>query len=366
MPEGAGETPALLKKIQSTMNKDSPLFTAWRLVRMAGFLIRGLWRLFMRVWGTVVHHTASEDSSQSKKSHGWLLAGSILFHLLILGALGSIVYQPQTAPAARFQASSLDHWEQSSPSHVEDEAIQAPESDLTLEEEVLGTESIGMDSVSDGGGSYSLDLVALSNPGGSSGFNLLNPSPSALVAGNGLGTGTTGGGGSGGSGKGSSGKGKKLFGMDVQTTNQGILVILDTSGSMEPLAARIRATVEADFPDATVITAKGALFATEKTITKMKKERGASDFYTNYYSSMLEYTVIPQVNRHLLSLSTPPESIYFFSDFADFVDSAAVREFTEFLTSKKIKFFAHSVGKEPDSAITRLCKNTGGQELIEK
>jgi hypothetical protein len=101
-------------------------------------------------------------------------------------------------------------------------------------------------------------------------------------------------------------------------------------------------------------------------MAKMRKERGASDFYTGYYSSMLEYSLIPQVNRHLLVKPSPPESIYFFSDFADFVDSAAVKEFSQLLLDKKIKFFAHSVGKEPDPSITRLCKSTGGQELLEK
>lgn len=161
-------------------------------------------------------------------------------------------------------------------------------------------------------------------------------------------------------------KGGALFGLNLQTTNQGVIIVLDTSGSMEPLAEKVRATVEENFPEARIITVKGALFATEKTLVKMRKERGAADFYVGYYTSMLEYSLIAQIKKMLLSYPTIPESIYFFSDYADYVDPLAVKEFSELMMEKKIKFFAHSVGKDPDPSITRLCKVTGGQELIEK
>jgi hypothetical protein len=353
------------------MNKHNPLFSARRLLGVVREIFQWPRRMPWRVGKAVERQTRSGKVEQVQKGHAGVLLFSLVVHLLILGALGSLVLESGSASTAGFQPTPLDLWEQVDNVVEAPETLQTSVEETVLEDEFLNEESIGMDAMKDGGGSYSLDLVALSSDGGSSGFQLLNPSPNALVAGNGLGTGTMGAEGAGGSGKGSgsgsgSGRGKKLFGLDVQSTNQGILVILDTSGSMEPLAAKARAVVERDFPDATVLTARGALFATEKTIAKMRKERGATDFYTGYYSDMLEYTVIAQVKKHLDQQATVPESIYFFSDFADFVDNAAVKEFTEYLTSRKIKFFAHSVGKEPDSAITRLCKNTGGQELLQK
>jgi hypothetical protein len=73
-------------------------------------------------------------------------------------------------------------------------------------------------------------------------------------------------------GTGRTGKNKrigKLFGLDVQIGSPGLVVFLDKSDSINPLADRVRKLVNQDFPDAESVTLSGALFCNEKTWTDL-------------------------------------------------------------------------------------------------
>jgi hypothetical protein len=173
------------------------------------------------------------------------------------------------------------------------------------------------------------------------------------------------GGGSGkGPGTGKGGKKGNLFGMQMQTTNQGILVFLDSSGSMQEVAARVEAMAAESFPEAKVVRIKGGLLANQRTLNRLRRERGEQDYYYQYYSSMMGQSILVLVEQMLAGKSTMPESIYMLSDFADYVDERAVDEFLDFFLKHKIKFYAHSVAKAPHEALAKACKKTGGQVLL--
>lgn len=161
------------------------------------------------------------------------------------------------------------------------------------------------------------------------------------------------------------GKKGNLFGLQIQTTNQGILVFLDNSGSMREVAAQVEAMAAESFPDAKVVKIKGGLIANHRTLSRLRRERGEQDYYHQYYSSIIDDSILVLVDQMLAAKSTMPESIYMLSDFADYVDERAVDEFRNFLLQHKIKFYAHSVAKPPHEALAKLCRKTGGQVLVQ-
>ncbi|NJK92028.1 MAG: hypothetical protein HC904_09505 [Blastochloris sp.] len=154
--------------------------------------------------------------------------------------------------------------------------------------------------------------------------------------------------------------------MELQTGNQGVWVFLDNSGSMEAISQKVEAMALESFPDAEILKVSGALFATEKSLDKLKRQRGSSDFYVTYYQSQLPRSIMTRILEKLSQPGPAPESIYFLSDFADFVDDSAVNDLSELLKSKGVKFFAHSVGKDPDGAIKSLARQSGGQSIKTK
>lgn len=176
----------------------------------------------------------------------------------------------------------------------------------------------------------------------------------------------------GGTGTGGSGNGKgsgrlkssQIFGVDLATGNEGLIVYLDHSGSMQEASKRVRALVTAEYPQAMVFHLRGALFAEDRSIDKLKKERKGEDYIVTYYRTMLNSSIIPKCCAYLDTLGTPPEAIYMMSDFKDYVDPQVVDDFSRLLVSKKIKFFAHSVGERPHAAISTLCRQTGGAVLM--
>lgn len=159
-------------------------------------------------------------------------------------------------------------------------------------------------------------------------------------------------------------KSSQLFGMDLLTRNAGFIVYLDNSGSMQEANKRVRALVASEFPQATVFNLRGALFAEEKSIERLKRERKGDDFVVTYYRTMLANSIIPKCYEHLQTLETAPEAIYMMSDFKDYVDPLVVDDFGRLLVARKIKFYAHSIGDRPHSSIAALCRQTGGAVLM--
>ncbi|MDR1192425.1 MAG: hypothetical protein LBK60_12315 [Verrucomicrobiales bacterium] len=154
----------------------------------------------------------------------------------------------------------------------------------------------------------------------------------------------------------------KLFGLEVG--NAGLVVLLDNSDSMKTVAAQVRKLVEREFPTALCMELSGALFCDEKNLDKLGRSKKIGEPLLGYYRSGLAKSVISLTVNHLQTCQTAPESVYMMSDFEDYVDFPSVNEFGALLAEKKVKFFAHSVGQRPPSAITRLCQQTGGAVLL--
>ncbi len=168
--------------------------------------------------------------------------------------------------------------------------------------------------------------------------------------------GAVGGGGSG-SGLGGAGRGG-LFGVEIESRPERLVALLDSSGSMEPLLERVRREVEERYPGARILLVKGSLFADDKAIRRLKR-RGTSDYFADYYSTLVEESVIPTVAR-LVAEKEKPDAIYFFGDAKDYVDEIAVNDFQDLLKAKHVKFYVHSVGDNPPETLQKLCKKTGG------
>lgn len=185
-------------------------------------------------------------------------------------------------------------------------------------------------------------------------------SMSGALGGGSLGNGSGSGMGSGRAGK-VSAKTGKLFGRVMQSGNEGVVVLLDVSGSMAEASGKVRAMVEREFSDALVIELSGALFANQNTLERLRRERGSNDYYLAYYTSMLPKSVVTVVTDLLKTRA--PESVYFLSDYQDYVDDSAVRDLGKLLSEKGVKFFAHTVDADPDGSIKSLCRTTGGDVL---
>jgi hypothetical protein len=155
-----------------------------------------------------------------------------------------------------------------------------------------------------------------------------------------------------------------LFGLNVGSSNEGLLVFLDKSGSMEKVAEQVQFFVEQEFPSAKVFNLRGALFGNEKSLEKLKQVKKADPYILSYYRSMLNGSIIPKCTDYLQTTKVNPESIYMLSDFADYIDFPVLNEFCDLLVARKIKFFAHSLDNRPPAAIGRLCQATGGAVLI--
>jgi hypothetical protein len=156
----------------------------------------------------------------------------------------------------------------------------------------------------------------------------------------------------------------KLFGLEVQTGNAGLVVFLDKSNSMKAVAERVQKLVEQDFPKAVCIELNNALFCTETNLDKLGRSKKIGEPLLGYYRSSLAKSVIPLGTNYLQTCGTPPESVYMMSDFEDYVDFSSLNEFGNLLVEKKVKFFAHSVGQRPPASIARVCQLTGGAVLV--
>jgi hypothetical protein len=180
-----------------------------------------------------------------------------------------------------------------------------------------------------------------------------------------LGAGGLGGGSGSGSGRGGkvSAKTGKLFGRVMQSGNEGVVVLLDVSGSMAEASGKVRAMVDREFSDAQIIELSGALFADQNTLDRLRRERGSNDYYLAYYTSMLPKSAVMVLTELLKTRSRAPESVYFLSDYKDYVDGAAVRDLGKLLSEKRVKFFAHTLAEDPDGSIKSLCRTTGGEVL---
>ena len=55
-----------------------------------------------------------------------------------------------------------------------------------------------------------------------------------------------------------------------------------------------------------------------------------------------------------------PITLYYYSDFKDYANDSDVYRFSKLLQDNKIRFYTHSIQKEPDDTIKRLCQDTGG------
>lgn len=298
----------------------------------------------------------------------WLV--SLAAHGIVALAVGGWVIAQSSGPAPGAFAETRDPWMEEvdgpPPEAFEksDEVPPEPDTESLMEEA-----SAGGDTGDSGGGEAGalLDgILALPLSALASSAPRFTVDPSALVASTrdiGSAAGFGSGGGSG-AGTGKGGKKRNLFGLDVQTTNQGIWVFLDDSGSMQEIAARVQAEVMESFPEAQVVKIKGGLFANHRTLNRLRRERGEQDYYVQYYSSMMDQSILVLVEQLLAGRSTMPESIYVLSDFADYVDENAVDDFKQLLLKNRIKFYAHSVGKAPHEQLIQACKKTGGQVLV--
>jgi hypothetical protein len=157
-----------------------------------------------------------------------------------------------------------------------------------------------------------------------------------------------------------------LFGSTVPSSSKDTIVVLDISGSMAPLSDKARSLAQSHLPGCTIVTANAALFATDDSIDRLKREAKTSDYILAYYKANLDGSIIKLVHKMFDADGLRPQAIYFYSDYEDYVDAKAVDEFSDYLVEKRTKFFAVSVEKKPDSSIERLCIATGGQLLIAK
>ncbi len=314
--------------------------------------------------------TAPEKRSSSAGSEASLkplflrhlaLFVSLLIHGLIILALGAVVVIQRSSPASgEFEAASLQPAPQDIVEQPPPEAVEPiPSEPDPTEQDSANASSMAENSAANESPPAAATLITTLAPAPA--FTMLSGNGSSFdpnASASGSGDGRGGGGGRAGKGTG------RLFGVQMATRNEGLVVYLDNSGSMQAVAAKVRALVEAEFPKAAIFTLRGALFAEDQSMSKLKRELKGNDYMLSYYQTMLPSSIIPKCTEYLQTLATPPEAVYMLSDFDDYVDPHAVEDFSKELLSKNIKFYAHSVGKHPAPSIAHLCQESGGAVLM--
>jgi hypothetical protein len=288
------------------------------------------------------------------------LAVSVSLHLTLLILLGMAFSMPDSQPPRQYFLPAPDNL----PIQDEIDPLLPPDPE-DISDDDSSTENVSNKDLSDNSaGSSASTMPEAPNLIVAAGVNSLFQMPSGNGTDlQGMGAGGSGGGG----GKGLAKARKKmgnLFGLDVGSGNQGLIIFLDKSGSMEKVAEQVQALVEQEFPDAKVFNLRGALFGSAKSLEKLRSVKKADPYILSYYQSMLNGSIIPKCIDYLQTTKTNPESIYMLSDFADYIDFAALNEFCDMLVARKIKFFAHSLDKSPPYAINRVCQVTSGAVLV--
>jgi hypothetical protein len=204
---------------------------------------------------------------------------SVLLHLLLLGALASVFSLPRGAVYHRVFLPMPDHFTTGS----EPDELSPP--DPALDDDSADADDDAqraMERLNQAAGSSGSSGAAAPNLIVAQGANALFLMPS------GADTDLQGTGGAGGGGGGGKGLARirqhagKLFGLDVGSSNEGLLVFLDKSGSMEKVAAQVQELVERDFPDAKVFKLRGALFGSAKSLEKLKTVKKADPYILSY------------------------------------------------------------------------------------
>lgn len=289
------------------------------------------------------------------------LVVSVVVHGVIFMLVGAAILVPGTSLIDSFPKGEV----------LKDEFLLENTESLDDEHEMMPVQDSSEDGAAWEVGDLGLEVEAMAAESGLVPPGLLIDSrsatltlPSGLVAGGFFGGEGVGQGSGGGTGKGGGKGGRKFFGLEMGEGNAGLLVYLDGSGSMDTVAQKIGMMVAAEFPQAKVIRVQGGLFAEERSLDRLERQRKGEDYIVKYYRGMLPGSVIPQTRALVGSGRMRPEAIYMVSDFADFMDPQVMLEFGRYLVEQKIRFNAHCVGEKPPPALANLCRVTGGALLM--
>ena len=151
-----------------------------------------------------------------------------------------------------------------------------------------------------------------------------------------------------------------IFGMDVESEGP-VTAFLDTSDSLKSQHDAVAGEIKKLLPDCSIVEINGVVFSTRETLEHLKANSTLSEYFANYYLSLVDGSIIPTVTDQIKNNKiSGPMTIYYFSDFEDYADRKDVEAFSQLLQDNHIRFYAYSVEKEPSDAIKRLCVETGG------
>ncbi|MEO0414244.1 MAG: hypothetical protein AAF226_04730 [Verrucomicrobiota bacterium] len=184
-----------------------------------------------------------------------------------------------------------------------------------------------------------------------------------------------------------------IFGMEIQSSNLG--VVLDTSPSMKPYVAAVRAEIMKSFPDAHFREAEGSglsqSYGTPVTIEGQSPQfrqpindawfhgrmptTGVNPFDPKWHEPII-YKTLPhyrqiELERNemaaLMALVTLHEvdTLYWFCDCEDDIENDAIRLLYKAMSENNVKLYVHSSNRRPDKNLLKLIELTKG-EVIRK
>ena len=158
-----------------------------------------------------------------------------------------------------------------------------------------------------------------------------------------------------------------VFGMDLGSSEEVVLLVVDASQTMKEYLPLVKQEIHKNFPSSSlpVLEVGGSLFCTSDALDNLKHIRSLPDYYLDYYSSYINRSIIPTITAYLSETDHPPTIIYFFTDFADYYgDGVTIRDFRDLLKQNQIRFFANSIRKSIPGPVAQLCSDTGGNYQV--
>lgn len=180
----------------------------------------------------------------------------------------------------------------------------------------------------------------------------------------------------------------EIYGTKVSASRLG--VVLDDSPSMRPYLEAVRGEISKSFPDAHYREAAGSGLQVKQFYSKgQRKTPDDSWFYAEipigkvnpFDPKWHQAEIFDSVEPHYrqISLERSPlsalialvklqevDSLYWFCDFEDDIDSAVLKFFGEMIQSKEVKLFVHTSRRRPDKDLVEIVEASGGEVIRER
>jgi len=170
----------------------------------------------------------------------------------------------------------------------------------------------------------------------------------------------------------------EAFLYDMQVTARNLGVILDNSRSMTKVLPLVRGEIRRRFPGARFLEVNASSLKMPNplwgpygewyfaTILEERNPFDAKWFLPSVPQDQIHYHMIGWKRDTLAAMKSlitlmEADAIYWFCDFEDIIEPAAVRVLEELLTKNKVRLYVHSVKNSPPGAIMNLVRETRGK-----